>query len=332
MKKLFTFIAMALMAVSANADEITLWQTGDVVGKNNENGATAIDLGTNPDGWVQLYFLSDAGVELADAGAVAGDKLLFYATQKLADGYQVQIIEGHWGPQYAWYSANPLTDEKTGATSTVADLSTTPYLSLDLTKEILDAAKIQKWWGGSFVIQGYGIEITKVVLKTAVDHTSSALWEGECVFGNWENGFFVAADKFANAKEGDVMEYVYTTNTSTTENWYQLKSIFADTETTLSSNAAELNSYGCASVKDGSTSYKIKLNAEDVAQLKEKGLYTSGHYLTVTKVNLIQETTGISAINAVKQQNGVRYNLAGQKVDESYKGVVIMNGRKMVQK
>ena len=30
--------------------------------------------------------------------------------------------------------------------------------------------------------------------------------------------------------------------------------------------------------------------------------------------------------------DGTRYNLAGQKVDKSYKGVVIMNGKKMVQK
>lgn len=30
--------------------------------------------------------------------------------------------------------------------------------------------------------------------------------------------------------------------------------------------------------------------------------------------------------------DGTRYNLAGQKVDESYKGIVIMNGKKMIQK
>lgn len=32
------------------------------------------------------------------------------------------------------------------------------------------------------------------------------------------------------------------------------------------------------------------------------------------------------------QQNGVRYNLAGQKVSDSYKGLVIMNGKKAVMK
>ena len=43
---------------------------------------------------------------------------------------------------------------------------------------------------------------------------------------------------------------------------------------------------------------------------------------------------GETGINTVKSasENGVRYNLSGQKVAEGYKGVVIMNGRKMIQK
>lgn len=42
--------------------------------------------------------------------------------------------------------------------------------------------------------------------------------------------------------------------------------------------------------------------------------------------------TGINNITAAKAQNGVRYNLAGQRVNESYKGVVIENGKKMIVK
>lgn len=51
-------------------------------------------------------------------------------------------------------------------------------------------------------------------------------------------------------------------------------------------------------------------------------------------INQTAATTGISSINAnvEKQQNGARYNLAGQRVDESYKGVVIMNGKKFIAK
>ena len=41
---------------------------------------------------------------------------------------------------------------------------------------------------------------------------------------------------------------------------------------------------------------------------------------------------GITNVNAAKAENAVRYNLAGQKVNAGYKGVVIMNGKKVVLK
>ena len=43
--------------------------------------------------------------------------------------------------------------------------------------------------------------------------------------------------------------------------------------------------------------------------------------------------TGINAIKtAEKDNNGAIYNLAGQKVENGYKGLVIKNGKKMIQK
>lgn len=43
-------------------------------------------------------------------------------------------------------------------------------------------------------------------------------------------------------------------------------------------------------------------------------------------------TDGIQNIVKPAIENGIRYNLAGQRVDENYKGVVIMNGKKYVVK
>jgi len=43
------------------------------------------------------------------------------------------------------------------------------------------------------------------------------------------------------------------------------------------------------------------------------------------------ETDGIKAVST-KVENGVRYNLAGQKVGADYKGIVIVNGKKMLNK
>ena len=52
-------------------------------------------------------------------------------------------------------------------------------------------------------------------------------------------------------------------------------------------------------------------------------------YAVATEVKL---ATNISTIKANTDVNAPVYNLAGQQVDKSYKGVVIMNGKKMIQK
>ena len=46
----------------------------------------------------------------------------------------------------------------------------------------------------------------------------------------------------------------------------------------------------------------------------------------------VEGATGIQKVQAVKADNGARYNLAGQKVGASYKGIVIQNGKKYIQK
>ena len=202
--------------------------------------------------------------------------------------------------------------------------------------EITDKALEQFKGATSFFVQGMCVVVSKVELESAVATTSTQIWSGECVFGNWAEGFNVPAEKFADASAGDILEFVYTTDTNTKETWWQFKTIFSGTEETLSSNKGDLNEYGCASVASGSTSYKIVLNAEDVAKLKEKGMFVNGHYVIVTAVNLIQAakdpSTGISnAMILAPAKSEKTYNLAGQQVDASYKGVVIKNGKKFVQ-
>ena len=52
----------------------------------------------------------------------------------------------------------------------------------------------------------------------------------------------------------------------------------------------------------------------------------------VTITATFSSTSGISNVNAENAKNAVRYNLAGQKVSNGYKGVVIENGKKVVLK
>ena len=57
---------------------------------------------------------------------------------------------------------------------------------------------------------------------------------------------------------------------------------------------------------------------------------TNGCHIYTIKVEA--GSTGISTVKAQKAQNNVIYNLAGQKVGNDYKGIVIMNGKKFMQK
>ena len=41
---------------------------------------------------------------------------------------------------------------------------------------------------------------------------------------------------------------------------------------------------------------------------------------------------GIVEVNVENEENGMMYNISGQRVNDSYKGIVIMNGKKMIKK
>jgi hypothetical protein len=52
--------------------------------------------------------------------------------------------------------------------------------------------------------------------------------------------------------------------------------------------------------------------------------------VTEAKFNITVGTTGISSIEA-DNADAPAFNMAGQKVNKGYKGVVIMNGKKVVK-
>ncbi len=74
---------------------------------------------------------------------------------------------------------------------------------------------------------------------------------------------------------------------------------------------------------------------KDVSAVKQCALQTSAAtVLKVTAIYLVKQggETGVENIQALENLNGIRYNLSGQRVSDSYKGVVIQNGRKFIQK
>ena len=150
---------------------------------------------------------------------------------------------------------------------------------------------------------------------------SLTMWEGEIVYNGWSVSSTVDPKYFEVAEVGDII-YCSVKDAGADMNplfKYQDWSDFTDIQATLAKDE---------------THFEGKIATADALDyLQKNGLRFQGQGFTLTKVELkVPAGSGINTINAAKVENAVRYNLAGQKVDNSFKGVVIVNGKKMLQK
>jgi hypothetical protein len=81
------------------------------------------------------------------------------------------------------------------------------------------------------------------------------------------------------------------------------------------------------------TTDDIPVAAGEVTISGRMGSDTEPQFLRYYKIVFTKsDTDGIADVKVIAEQNAPAYNLAGQKVDKSYKGVVIQNGVKRIQK
>lgn len=81
------------------------------------------------------------------------------------------------------------------------------------------------------------------------------------------------------------------------------------------------------------TTDDIPVAAGEVTISGRMGSDTEPQFLRYYKIVFTKsDTDGIADVKVIAEQNAPAYNLAGQKVDKSFKGVVIQNGKKMIQK
>jgi hypothetical protein len=92
---------------------------------------------------------------------------------------------------------------------------------------------------------------------------------------------------------------------------------------------------------EGNETSDLKLYPETANIVKfglNAGIHTFKKYsgtgnILVSSIEITPvESTGISTVKATAENNSVIYNIAGQKVSKDYKGLVIKNGKKMIQK
>ena len=116
-------------------------------------------------GWAnQPNILSDAGVELQEAGAQPGQTIYFYMEPiDPSVHWYLELVEGHWsGVTYLCLCA-PGAD--TQGKFVEYDLDANGgRAALEITQEMLDTAYVQQWWGGTFIAIGDNIKCTKVTL------------------------------------------------------------------------------------------------------------------------------------------------------------------------
>ena len=116
-------------------------------------------------GWAnQPNILSDAGVELQEAGAQPGQTIYFYMEPiDPAQHWYLELVEGHWnGTTYLTLCA---VGADTQGKFVEYDLDANGgRAALEITQEMLDTAYVQQWWGGTFIANGDNLKITKVTL------------------------------------------------------------------------------------------------------------------------------------------------------------------------
>jgi hypothetical protein len=80
------------------------------------------------------------------------------------------------------------------------------------------------------------------------------------------------------------------------------------------------------------TSVSYTLTENDITVIAERGIRVKGKNFTLAKISIVKEPTSVNLAPATKaQQDNILYNTSGQKVTDSYKGIVIKNGRKYIK-
>lgn len=124
--------------------------------------------------------------------------------------------------------------------------------------------------------------------------TSVPIWEGECNFGNFEHHIIVESAEFDKLGAGDQLEFIYKNDQSDPSiEYWNIKTIYQGTSTALEGNADQLNEWGCASL-GASGVFRIRLSANDVKELRKRGLMVVGFHSIVSRINLLKKGDAVS--------------------------------------
>lgn len=339
MKKIFTLISMALVAMSVNAQNIKdtdpthlypiksiTW--GDITWKNDKNQK-------DKDNKEMLFLMGTGnGYSQIMAEEIYGDN-------------------GATGTYRACYGYIDYENGETGAPAYGLYYKFTPTASGKL--------KVNVWMNKGrrkvFVIKGS----TGTPLTYGTDYEFEGYINGEnTTEGDVSHPTYFSEAEFKAYRaekattDAGITAYVITPGDKATWGWININ-VEANESYVVYMQSSQLGFGGfefnnqtysaCNTDKSLATEFAAVVDADGKAtNVTDKGSVVSftaagvaveavgGAVPTAVEPDL--EGTGISIVKTAAEQNANApiYNLAGQQVDKSYKGVVIQNGKKMVQK
>lgn len=203
--------------------------------------------------------------------------------------------------------------------------TSTEYVELVLTQVILD--DLIK--NGGLVITGAHYVLTKVEITAPV--AENVIWEGEFASGEWENALDALAWSgydWSTVSPGAKLTFYYT-YVANDNNWGCIALVHGQDWGGLPGDAYKQIDFGAS---DGVQTVSAVLSQEILSDLVANGgLIVRGANYILSKITLAGGvTTGVEAVktNTGVLDNGRIYNLQGMLVDDSYKGIVIKNGKK----
>lgn len=198
------------------------------------------------------------------------------------------------------------------------------------------------------LFQGHGVLLKKVVLKAGEkdpdegDVESETFWEGDEML-NWGDGLqlTIPAEEFAKFGKDVVMGLFYTIAMDGDSDYNMFQLFYGDWQDNPSfiingkEIAKEYRPTDVHGLQNGDSGTSELTFSEAVYnQIAERGIALQGHGIRLKKVTLGKSggDTGIQSVVKATINDGVIYNLAGQRITNPTKGIYIRNGKKIVIK
>ena len=301
MKKIYSVLVLAFAALATlSAAERDLWTGKWSVSWDKPDGDEHRE-------WKQLGQSDFAAME-------AGSTLYFYFEVETEAAYHKYNFDN-----YAW-KALPGHEAEHDPEFGFGENTKVTFVLTQAVKDSIAA--------GGFAIHGHGFEVVKVsILEDDDQPAEGVIWSGNW-YVSWElpdgdehkEWKGIGQEDFASFKLNDTL------------------CLLLEIVPTDEYHSYKLDDYGWNALPgqaqvDFSADTEVRLVITEAVKnaVATGGFALHGHGFNIVQARVAAYNTPSAVESVAIRNDGIRYNLLGQPVGEEYKGVVILNGKKMLQ-